>query len=1084
MKKPRFSPFITRPSLWAASLCLVGSHASAELVAKWQAADFNRDTEQWPSSVGSITASVQGASFIESIPAAFNDKAALEFPGGTWLRVPENENPLAGATAMTMVAVFEPQVAGASGGSWWQSSGIVGMEQGGSVPDWGFGLNGERINAGIGGPDVNMFSNTVNMNQVYVAVFSWNNSGVQRLFVNGVEVDSDVGVAVDPRNPGAFAIGAITPDGSNPFIGLISEVQLHNSDESANAVALSQALLTEYAQIGVRSLKVSLTGATMVLVDGAKAIDPAGVFTVEVDGQVLPAAATSATKVGGVTTINVMGDLNPATTYFYNINVPFVGGGTRDVSGSFQTPRLAQTLPGPEGSVGTWGIRELKGGHGNDISTVQAALLAATDPETYVEGTAPVLNHSDPDTNGPNSVGNFNNDFPILSDEPYVDEENNGDQNWVVSAKTKVNIPGPGTYTFAVHSDDGFAMRVSGPGGGRFVANYGGGTIDPGDNQTLIFDGGTGDSNTRGVYEFDAAGVYDILYLGWDGGGGGFHEVSWTAGHFAQTRDTNTWALVGNPADPSIPPFRPRYVTNPPGPLGTANSFGVRTFLQATGLGNLLDASNFLATTDREPGPGDTLTVDGQIAYLSVSDPQGSGGRGAIPFPGNTPADDNDVVSVVKGRISIPTTGYHTFFMEADDGGMLRIKGTDGNPNPSFKRVTGAGWRTMSNPNEMYFDNPTGNTDTRGIIFLQAGYYDIEFIHQELGGGFNYVVTSAAGEWPHGTTPPTGFQPVGFTPKSENIIVPHMKDDWRVESSTPNRPEFTFSIGGARAAINATLAVYPPIENAISFWPSINFTDPETNATAGHHNPSIPWPLNTPNDDNDYAMRADGVLVITTPGEYHLGFQGDDGGYMYIDGLNGLTTPSWLGIAHSNHAAQVRIEELIPDSGIRNALVLEIGTGNSRTLGRVNLQAGEYRIRTLMFEGGGGSWWEVIGAKGDVDAPGAFVYPLLAKGTADTVIKVYPGLGLADPSDTFNPGETIEVSGLTVTGAPVTSVAFNFSSAEGKTYKVEGSIDLQTWEVLNGSLPATGASTSFSIDLSDYAADNLLPKMFFRVTEN
>jgi hypothetical protein len=518
--------------------------------------------------------------------------------------------------------------------------------------------------------------------------------------------------------------------------------------------------------------------------------------------------------------------------------------------------------------------------------------------------------------------------------------------------------------------------------------------------------------------------------------------------------------------------------------LGTANSFGVRTFLQATGLGNLLAASNFLATTERVPGPGDTLTVDGQVAYLSVSDPQSSGGRGALPFPGNTPADDNDVISVVKGRISIPTSGYHTFFMEADDGGMLRIKGTGGKPNPSFQRVTGDGWRTMSNTNEIFFDNPTGNTNTRGIIFLAAGYYDIEFIHQELGGGFNYVVTSAPGEWPHGTTPPTGFQPLGLKPISENIVVPHMKNDWKVESSTPDRPEFGFSIGGARAAINATLAVDPPVPNAISYWPVLNFTDPQTNGTAGDHNPSTPWPLNTPNDDNNYAMRADNVLVITTPGEYHLGFQGDDGGYMYIDGLNGLATPSWLGVAYSNHAPQVRIEELVPDSGIRNALVLEIGTGNSRTLGRVNLQAGEYRIRTLMYEGGGGSWWEVIGAKGDVGTPATFRYPLLAKGTADTTIKVYPGLPLVEPTATYNPGETIQVSGLTVTGSPVTSVAFNFSSTAGKTYKVEASMDLVSWEVVSGSVPATGASTSFSIDLSPYAANNLLPKLFLRVTEN
>jgi hypothetical protein len=1086
MKKPQLSLFRAHPVIWAASICFAG-HANADLVAKWQAADFNLTTEEWPSSVGSITARVMGTDFIYSVANAFNDKPGLDFPGGTYFNITEAENPLSGASAMTLVAVFEPQVTGTIGTSWYQGTGIIGMEQANSVPDWGLGLSGDRIVAGSGGPDVTLFSNPVSFYQTYVVIYTWNSSGQQRLFVNGVEQDVDLGVSTSPRNGGAFAIGAMTSDGINPLVGYLAEVQLHNSDESANAATLSETLLEEYASVGVRSLDIRPDGATMVLVDGAKQVDISGTATLELDGVPLPSELISLSKTGKVTTVTVTGELDPGQTYSYYLQVPLVGNSFHDITGTFQTQRLAETLPGPEGTVGSWGIREFKVTTATDINSAMAAAISTTDASMYVDGVAPVLNHSDPDTNGPRSSGNFNNDFPILSDEP-------GDQYWVVVGKTKVSIPAPGVYTFSIQSDDGFAMRISGAGGGRFISTYGPGTIDPGDNRTLMLDGGTANSDTRGVYEFDAAGEYDLMYLGWDGGGGGYHEVSWAPGQFAALRDTNTWTLVGTPSDPSLPPFRPRYVAAPAGPIGTASGFGVRTYLEVRTpdggtYGDLLGISDFLANTTRIPST-DPLTFDGTIPYLSASDPQATGGRGEFPVPGNSPADDDHVASVVKGTIAIQTAGYYTFWCESDDGFLLRIKGTNGNPNPSFKRVTqgagdGNGRFEMSNPNEMFFDAPTGNADTRGIIYLAAGHYDIEFIHHEIGSGFNYVLRSAAGEWPHGTDPANGFQPVGFTPLTENVLVPYMKDDWKVESSTPNRPEHTSSIGGSRAAINATLADPSAPEAKTSFWPSINFVDPETNATAGHHEPSNPWPLNTPADDDNYAMRADGVLVITTPGEYHLGFQGDDGGYMYIDGLNGLATPSWLGVAFSNHAAQVRIEELVPDSGINNAMVLEIGTGNSRTLGRVNLEVGEYRIRTLMFEGGGGSWWEVIGAKGDVNSPSTFVYPLLAKGTANSSVAVRAGLPLVEPGSVVTPpGDPLNLSGFTVTGSPVTGASFSISSTEGKTYRVEATTDFITWITLIASVPATGTTTPVTINLAAIPQLNNQPKVFFRVREN
>jgi hypothetical protein len=97
------------------------------------------------------------------------------------------------------------------------------------------------------------------------------------------------------------------------------------------------------------------------------------------------------------------------------------------------------------------------------------------------------------------------------------------------------------------------------------------------------------------------------------------------------------------------------------------------------------------------------------------------------------------VVTVAKGRINIPTTGTYTFWAQGDDGFLLRIKGVNGAPNPKWSRATqggndGAGRFEMSNPNELFFENGTGNSDTRGIITLNAGEYDLEYLHWEGGG--------------------------------------------------------------------------------------------------------------------------------------------------------------------------------------------------------------------------------------------------------------------------------------------------------------------------------------------------------------
>ena len=69
------------------------------------------------------------------------------------------------------------------------------------------------------------------------------------------------------------------------------------------------------------------------------------------------------------------------------------------------------------------------------------------------------------------------------------------DDNFAAVYKANIQIPSDGDYTFGVHSDDGFGLRIS---GAEFFQTTGNGFIDRGDTRTIYFPSGTGDSNTRG----------------------------------------------------------------------------------------------------------------------------------------------------------------------------------------------------------------------------------------------------------------------------------------------------------------------------------------------------------------------------------------------------------------------------------------------------------------------------------------------------------------------------------------------------------------------------------------------------------
>ena len=814
---------------------------------------------------------------------------------------------------------------------------------------------------------------------------------------------------------------------------------------------------------------LSNTGYRFTIMDDPTSVVQTASITLDIDGA--PVTPTSVTKTAGVTTVFFAATgLPPASSHTYALAAKDQNNANITGSGTVRSPYLpTEALPGPSGSAGVWGMREYRNGigwgTGLDVAVTEAAALPAVDPDpldgAIVDGTAPVVNHTDPDEAG--TGGNFNNDLPFIGNLAGADD------NIMVIAKTQIVITAAGLVTYSVHTDDGMALRISGgpPAGAesKFVSFAGGGLIDQGDPQTLVFPGFTGDSNTRGVYNFTAPGTYDVQFVAFEGTAGASWEIASAPGTFRVDRDTNAWKLLGNPNDPAVLaiPYQARWITNPPGIPGAAGKFGVRTWFSADSVDNLQQVSDFLRDTVRTPADGDNLTFDSLRSSLNARDPVSttvaSGtilGDDLLNDDPNAPQGNNDrVVTVAKGRISVPTSSSYTFWGRGDDGFLLRVKAVAG-ANPSFKRATNGdpnqanGRFEMSNPNELFFDAPTGESNTRGIIFLAAGEYDLEYIQWEGGGGFWYELIAATGEYPHGTEPPQGWRTVGYQTPATTIAVPGMAaPGWSVETSLPDTAAGNLgTIAAAEALLDA--------DKTTTTWPLLNFTDPEAGAD-GSFTPNNPFPRNTAADDNNYAMRATGSLVITQAGVYNLGFQGDDGGYMDISGPG---NPVWSSILESNHLAQAILTESVPGSGLNDRLQVEVGTGNSRTIGQVTLAVGTYTIKTLVFEGGGGSWWEVVGAKAPV-SPG-FNYPLLMEG-AGTTVTDFDLLVLVAPASQ----ETIPVTNFTantVTGA----YSLTFVSTAGATYQLEYSTNMeagapgtpQKWNVAPGPVIVGAAGTT------------------------
>ena len=142
--------------------------------------------------------------------------------------------------------------------------------------------------------------------------------------------------------------------------------------------------------------------------------------------------------------------------------------------------------------------------------------------------------------------------------------------------------------------------------------------------------------------------------------------------------------------------------------------------------------------------------------------------------------------------------------------------------------------------------------------------------------------------------------------------------------------------------------------------PVVNFMDPGGGGGTGNYgNPTL-FPNDQPGDDNDFAIRATGTVIIPSAGTWTFGTNSDDGLRLRIDGQTVIDDDSL-------HA---------PDN----------------RFGQANLTAGPHALELVFFERGGGAEVELFAAAGSYSTFNVSAFDLIGDvASGGLVVETVPG---------------------------------------------------------------------------------------------
>jgi hypothetical protein len=295
----------------------------------------------------------------------------------------------------------------------------------------------------------------------------------------------------------------------------------------------------------------------------------------------------------------------------------------------------------------------------------------------------------------------------------FADIEGVVDTHWTAFYRSKIVVPAGegGLYTFGVHSDDGFALRIPGQ---SWISVHGKGYFDYSSRHkdTIMYEHYTTDSDTRGIIAL-SSGIHDIEFLVCNSTGGQHHELYSARGAFTNDADTTTWRLVGH------------------------KKIGELKYVELTGnwdiWHSLTGADNLnLAWDVMQPLIAEN-TNHSIWDEINFYDPENGNGHDNIllesaPFPWNTAADDDDKILFAQSTLNIPegTTIGLGFF--GDDNIRLVVS------NQTWSSIVFAEKPASTSILSDSLQCNSASGMTIGSIDLIAGTYPVSVLHREGGG--------------------------------------------------------------------------------------------------------------------------------------------------------------------------------------------------------------------------------------------------------------------------------------------------------------------------------------------------------------
>jgi hypothetical protein len=822
-------------------------------------------------------------------------------------------------------------------------------------------------------------------------------------------------------------------------------------------------------------------------------------------------------KTGNITTLDQPIDWVGGRSYAFTIRGKDTNGTDLVFTTIVNTPGLVlaparvwpSTIPGPLGTAGAWGVRTYLNQGINNAETIEAALefLAnANDrtpqatPDTVIDTQEPNLNFVDPSSNGPGGVIGCPRPFPADALSTATNGGTARNDDYVVtSAHGTIQVAEQGDYTFNFRGDDGFMFRIKAENGPhpKFVAVGGLGSVDAEQQNVIYYPVGTGDVNTRGVIHL-LAGVYHLEYMTWEGNGGFWYQVSSAKGFYPNNEDTTDWRAVG-------------YTTTRTTPIPYPSMAGDWTVLSTEPNGVTL-----MTVAGADAGVDAAVAADAAAAtslwpMINFRDPESGGtGRvaGDVPWPRNTPADDNKYGMRMSGTLVIPEAGDYLIGFQGDDGSRLTIGGVHGGFSQLVENVTGAGLIGRSNTpalnsgsagaaahsdpdTSLIFEQPgalAGSTDKAAkattvggtkvtVPFLASlnpitGEGDVAPFTVEVWAK-PVNLTSGAQAAVNSMIAGTNQNPANANDRSGYLLRLNNADWQFYLGYTEGAPFYTIATGAGSAEEGAwqhvvgvwngtTQALYvngtkvaeetPPVP------PKANFAAPLLLGKRGFGD----WLFN--GDLDEVAVYNTVLSEATIAAHYQNGMDAN------------RTTPYEALVQASAPVGYWRLNETTQPRADTGTITTDVATGDSSTVGRINLAAGEYPISATFWEDLGGSYFEIFATR---DIPGGCVpvqglrtggWPSIPDSSGLPLVSAVP-----PPAPVLAGGLTINTDG---------SLSLTIQSTPGASYTLQESINLASWSEVE-TVVATAATTTFTGTAGEsfYYNPNQ-PNTFYRVRAN